>query len=253
MVESPTNEKKSKLPWEVKVDRNRPYRPMPQELDDREAKERARAHKKYQADRDKSGLAALDKEASLTATLASKKAHKLANELQIMRALEPQTIDGEYTCKFSAWESAIAAGPRGATSGGLRDLGPLQFWKILQRGSDEGNTKKLQAKLDEAVKAAGDIKLIPPDAKGAVGKQKYGSVQKIESQTIHKITAEMSEVEKQEKMRLRQELEEQRTMARQINEFLKAQRARNPLRDRRKFEDTTNHHHGPAMGGWGAL
>lgn len=253
MPEEPAIKKRTKLPWEVKVDPKRTSLPMPDEPGYREAKEKARAHKKYQADREKSGLAALDKEASMTATLASKKAHKLANELQIMRALEPQTVDGEYTCKFSAWESAIAAGPRGATSGGLRDLGPLQFWKILQRGSDDENTKNLQAKLDESLKAAGDIKLISPDAKGAFGKRKYGSVQKIEAATVHAITAEMSQIQKQEKIRLRQELEEQRTMARQINEFLKAQRARNPLRDRRKFEDTTNHHHGPAMGGWGSL
>lgn len=253
--------KRSKLPWETKVDRSRRSRPMPDEaLDIREAQDRARAHQKYIDDKEQSGLGTLDKEASLTATLASKKAQKLHNEYVTMRRLEPQTIDGQYSCKYSAWESALAAGPRGATSGGLRPLGITQFAKILAKGSDEGNTHKMQAKLNEAVKAAGgdlqqsrEFKLLEPDSKGSFGKRSHGSVQKLESGTVHKINDEMSQIQKDEQLRLRKELEEQRAMARQISQFLKAMKARNPLKDKRKFEDTIQHNHGPSPGGWGSV
>lgn len=241
-----------KLPWEAKVDRKRKSRPMPDEqLEARGKQEKIRVHKKYMANREKTGDAPVDKQASMSANQASSKAKKLAGELAIMRSLEPKTIDGEYSCKFSAWESGIAAGPMGATSGGLRPLGPEQFSKILAKGSDDANTRKMQEKLSAAIGAAKDVKLISPDTKGAAFQRKFGSVQKIEVASVHKIKAEMSQIQKDEKMRLRQELEEQRALARQVNDFVRAQRARNPLKDHRKFEDTLMPTQGPSMGGWG--
>jgi hypothetical protein len=64
------------------------------------------------------------------------------------------TIDGEYTAKFSGFESALAAGPRGATSGGLRKLSP----SILFDRLGQNNAQKFQAKIDiKTAQAAGAL------------------------------------------------------------------------------------------------
>ncbi|MBS1994590.1 MAG: hypothetical protein JSS83_28955 [Cyanobacteria bacterium SZAS LIN-3] len=93
--------------------------------------------------------------------LAEKAAHResiskqkagLQKELAALNKLAQvrETVDSQYTVKFGAADSAIAAGPRGATSGGLRKLTPAIAINLLRQ---EG-AQKLQAKLDPKVQQA---------------------------------------------------------------------------------------------------
>ena len=78
---------------------------------------------------------------------------------------ERETVDGQYSEIWGADKSAIAAGPRGAASGGLRPLGANQIVKLLtqakdnweqkqkvERGEAAKDQKVLEARLSEGKK-----------------------------------------------------------------------------------------------------
>ncbi len=100
----------------------------------------------------------------------------LKKQLNEQRKIEGQreTVDGAYTEKWGASLSAIAAGPMGAGSGGLRDLGPNEALRLIKIGMSQMKARKLQkaeiAKGGEAQRdlAAEQTKLV--DNREATGK-----------------------------------------------------------------------------------
>lgn len=70
----------------------------------------------------------------------------LKKQLNEQRKIEGQreTVDGAYTEKWGASLSAIAAGPMGAGSGGLRDLGPNEALRLIKIGMSQMKAQKLQ-------------------------------------------------------------------------------------------------------------
>lgn len=78
-------------------------------------------------------------------TEASRK-ENLKKQLNEQRKIEGQreTVDGAYTEKWGASLSAIAAGPMGAGSGGLRDLGPNEALRLIKIGMSQMKAQKLQ-------------------------------------------------------------------------------------------------------------
>ena len=78
-------------------------------------------------------------------TEASRK-ENLKKQLTEQRKIEGQreTVDGAYTEKWGASLSAIAAGPMGAGSGGLRDLGPNEALRLIKIGMSQMKANKLQ-------------------------------------------------------------------------------------------------------------
>lgn len=110
-------------------------------------------------------------------TEASRK-ENLKKQLTEQRKIEGQreTVDGAYTEKWGASLSAIAAGPMGAGSGGLRDLGPNEALRLIKIGMSQMKAQKLQkAEIAKGGEAQRDLaveqsKLV--DNKEATGKGK---------------------------------------------------------------------------------
>ena len=110
-------------------------------------------------------------------TEASRK-ENLKKQLNEQRKIEGQreTVDGAYTEKWGASLSAIAAGPMGAGSGGLRDLGPNEALRLIKIGMSQMKAQKLQkAEIAKGGEAQRDLaveqsKLV--DNKEATGKGK---------------------------------------------------------------------------------
>jgi hypothetical protein len=70
---------------------------------------------------------------------------RLRSLLNVMQANQSQTVDGYYSEIWGADKSALAAGPRGAASGGLRPMGIWQFTEILSSAMrDHLYSKQLQ-------------------------------------------------------------------------------------------------------------
>jgi hypothetical protein len=67
---------------------------------------------------------------------------------------ERETVDGQYSEIWGADKSAIAAGPMGAASGGLRPLGANQFVRLLnQVGKNEERKRDLAERAEEKTQA----------------------------------------------------------------------------------------------------
>lgn len=100
----------------------------------------------------------------------------LKKQLNEQRKIEGQreTVDGAYTEKWGASLSAIAAGPMGAGSGGLRDLGPNEALRLIKIGMSQMKAQKLQkaeiAKGGEAQRDLADEQSKLLDNKEATGK-----------------------------------------------------------------------------------
>lgn len=61
---------------------------------------------------------------------------------------ERETVDGQYSEIWGADKSAIAAGPMGAATGGLRPLGANQFVKLLQQASKNEEVKRAKSERE---------------------------------------------------------------------------------------------------------
>ncbi len=90
----------------------------------------------------------LKQKAASRASLDKQKA-SLEGEVKALNKLSDvrETIDGQYTARFSGFESAIAAGPMGAASTGLRKLDP-SVWINMTRAEAGA---KVQNKIDPMV------------------------------------------------------------------------------------------------------
>lgn len=229
-------------------------RPMPDELPESAQRyfqkfERIKIHRDYTEAQERTGNAALNKLLYDQKQEAKRKAKDLSRELDVMRQFEPSTIDGEYSARFNAEQSGIAAGPRGAASGGLRPLGILEFFTILDKRFDEKLEQARQnKKVNDAIRAAGKVKLVSNFRYGA----NLGGSEHYSAKLIHKIDASMTQIQKDEQMQLREELKAQREMSRMISTFLKEQRARNPVK-KKDLPDQIPPMHGPGFNGWGSI
>lgn len=130
---------------------------------------------------------------------------KALNKLSDVR----ETIDGQYTARFSGFESGIAAGPMGAASTGLRKLSP-SIWINMKRAEAGA---KVQNKIDPKVaqqllkikKVAKDLKLsdfkelrFTQSTKVKATKEVLATEQKIEHS---KLRSKIKEIKVREKMR----------------------------------------------------
>lgn len=106
----------------------------------------------------------LKQKAASRASLDKQKA-SLEGEVKALNKLANvrETIDGQYTAKFSGFESAIAAGPMGAASTGLRKLNPsiLIDMKRAEAGAKVQNKIEpmVAQKLAKIMKVAKNLKL----------------------------------------------------------------------------------------------
>lgn len=106
----------------------------------------------------------LKQKAASRASLDKQKA-SLEGEVKALNKLSDvrETIDGQYTAKFSGFESAIAAGPMGAASTGLRKLNPsiLIDMKRAEAGAKVQNKIEpmVAQKLAKIMKVAKNLKL----------------------------------------------------------------------------------------------
>lgn len=151
---------------EKKDKRQEPKKPNTQKL--KEASESRRTGlknlkekpKRPGADKEKSMSKAVqdDKKVRLSEHLKQKAASRasldkqkvsLESEVKALNKLSDvrETIDGQYTARFSGFESAIAAGPMGAASTGLRKLDPA-VWINMTRAEAGA---KVQNKIDPMV------------------------------------------------------------------------------------------------------
>lgn len=111
--------------------------------------EKDRAANKVSQDEKKARLAAHLKEKAASRASMDKQKASLEAEVKALNRLSEvkETIDGQYTARFSGFESAIAAGPMGATSTGLRKLDP-SVWINMKRAEAGA---KIQNKIDPHV------------------------------------------------------------------------------------------------------
>lgn len=111
--------------------------------------EKERSANKVTQDEKKARLTAHLKEKAASRASMDKQKASLEAEVKALNRLSEvkETIDGQYTARFSGFESAIAAGPMGATSTGLRKLDP-SVWINMKR-ADVG--AKIQNKIDPHV------------------------------------------------------------------------------------------------------
>ncbi|MBA4026684.1 MAG: hypothetical protein C0473_00430 [Cyanobacteria bacterium DS3.002] len=106
----------------------------------------------------------LKQKAASRASLDKQKA-SLEGEVKALNKLSSvrETIDGQYTARFSGFESAIAAGPMGAASTGLRKLNPsiLIDMKRAEAGAKVQNKIEpmVAQKLAKIMKVAKNLKL----------------------------------------------------------------------------------------------
>ncbi len=106
----------------------------------------------------------LKQKAASRASLDKQKA-SLEGEVKALNKLSDvrETVDGQYTARFSGFESAIAAGPMGAASTGLRKLNPsiLIDMKRAEAGAKVQNKIEpmVAQKLAKIMKVAKNLKL----------------------------------------------------------------------------------------------
>lgn len=106
----------------------------------------------------------LKQKAASRASLDKQKA-SLEGEVKALNKLADvrETIDGQYTAKFSGFESAIAAGPMGAASTGLRKLNPSILINLTRAEAGAKVQNKIEPmvaqKLAKILKVAKNLKL----------------------------------------------------------------------------------------------
>ncbi|MDP3506457.1 MAG: hypothetical protein Q8T09_00575 [Candidatus Melainabacteria bacterium] len=154
---------------------------------DREDQQPGRERKRYKTDKERlqdrlpgayrqEGYENKKAEREVRSDTEAARKENLKKQLNEQRKIEGQreTVDGAYTEKWGASLSAIAAGPMGAGSGGLRDLGPNEALRLIKIGMSQMKARKLQkaeiAKGGEAQRdlAAEQTKLV--DNRKATGK-----------------------------------------------------------------------------------
>jgi hypothetical protein len=131
------------------------------------------------------------------------------------------TVDGQYTAKFSGFQSAIAAGPMGATSTGLRKLDP-SIWINMQRAELGA---KVQNRIEPKVlQQMAKIGKIARDLKLSNLKEIKGSKM---ASTVNVAKEANAEMKKIVNSKLRSK----------IKEIKEKERMRDPNRDPNKFEE----------------
>lgn len=143
-------------------------------------------------------------------TEASRK-ENLKKQLNEQRKIEGQreTVDGAYTEKWGASLSAIAAGPMGAGSGGLRDLGPNEALRLIKIGMSQMKAQKLQkaeiAKGGEAQRDLADEQSKLLDNREATskstgaGKEKEPGISASEAQDRQEADSFLKEIKERKK------------------------------------------------------
>lgn len=105
--------------------------------------------------------------------------YKLRRQIEDIQGHSRSTVDGEYTEIWGADKSAIAAGPMGAASGGLRPVGPSQFFKIVQKQlNDVAFRQSLQEEAKARQAAAKDMAEIKRLCAGSMGSWTESSIEK---------------------------------------------------------------------------
>jgi hypothetical protein len=157
---------------------------------------------------------------------------------------ERPTVDGQYTEKWGASKSALAAGPMGATSGGLRDLGPNEALRLIKIGISDAKVRKEQkeevaragkSQLDLAEKNKGlvdnkvttELKVPPKPESKLASKTDPQPEPKKEAPTTQS-------PERGEQQKLSKEAE---SFLREIEERKQKERDRDPNRDPGSFDE----------------
>jgi hypothetical protein len=131
------------------------------------------------------------------------------------------TVDGQYTAKFSGFQSAIAAGPMGATSTGLRKLDP-SIWINMQRAELGARIKnKIEPKVLQQMAKIGKI---ARDLKLSNIKEMKSARMESTVKVAKEANAEMKKIVNS-KLRMK------------IKEIKEKERMRDPNRDPGKFEE----------------
>ncbi|MBU6454357.1 MAG: hypothetical protein KGS72_21495 [Cyanobacteria bacterium REEB67] len=131
------------------------------------------------------------------------------------------TVDGQYTAKFSGFQSAIAAGPMGATSTGLRKLDP-SIWINMQRA-------ELGAKIQNKI----EPKVLQQMAKiGKIARDlKLSNLKELKSARMESTVKVAKEANAEMKKIVNSKLRSK------IKEIKEKERMRDPNRDPNKFEE----------------
>lgn len=106
----------------------------------------------------------LERKAQQRANLTEQKA-SLQKEIKAMNKIAEvrETVDTQYTAKYSCWQSAISVGAKGAASTGLRKLDPSIAINLARQQAGASLKAKLepkiQAQLAKIVSFARDLKI----------------------------------------------------------------------------------------------
>lgn len=202
----------------------------------RKVSEKEKAENKVYQDEKKARLAEHFKQKAASRASLERQKAGLEAEVKALNKISDvrETIDGQYTARFSGFESAIAAGPMGATSTGLRKLDP-GVWINMKRAEAGA---KIQNKLDpQALKALAKIKKVAKDLKLTNFKElKTDLAQKVQA-TKEALATE----QKVEHSKLRSKIKEMK--AKEI--------MRDPNRNPSKFDELNMPHRG--VGGTGGV
>jgi len=152
--------------------------------------------------------AQFDKKAQSRDTLAKQRA-SLEGEVKAMNKMAEvrDTIDSQYTAKFSGFESMISAGPRGATSTGLRKLDPASAIKTARAEIGARIKNKIDPKVQLAIskisKIARDLKVASiKDSKLEVGAKVGADVKNAEEKIVNsKLRSKLKAMKEREIMR----------------------------------------------------
>jgi hypothetical protein len=181
-----------------------------------------KAEAKVKEDEKRARLAEhLKQKATSRASLDKQKANlkaevKALNKLSEVR----ETVDGQYTARFSGFESAIAAGPMGATSTGLRKLSPSIYLNIKRAEAGAKVQNKIDPKVSQQLQK---IKKVARDLKLSDFKElSWAKVSKV--QAVKEVVATEQKVE-HSKLRSK------------IKEIKLKERMRDPNRDPSKFDE----------------
>lgn len=202
----------------------------------RKVSEKEKAQNKGFQDEKKARLAEhLKQKAASRASLDKQKAN-LQAEVRALNKLSDvrETIDGQYTAKFSGFESAIAAGPMGAASTGLRKLDPSVL--VNMKRADAG--AKVQNRLEpQAMKALAKIKKVARDLK-------LTNFRELKCELVQKVQATKEAVASEQKV-------EHSKLRSKIKEMKTKEIMRDPNRNPSKFEELNMPHRG--VGGTGGV
>lgn len=202
----------------------------------RKVSEKEKAENKVYKDEKKARLAEHFKQKAASRASLEKQKAGLESEIKALNKISDvrETIDGQYTAKFSGFESAIAAGPMGATSTGLRKLDP-SVWINMKRAEAGA---KVQNKLDpQTMKVLAKIKKVAKDLK-------LTNIKNLKSDLSQKVQATkevLATEQKIEHSKLRSKIKEMKT--REI--------MRDPNRNPSKFDELNMPHRG--VGGTGGV